>query len=213
MTDSSGQHGFTARILSRYSVFQSTRPHGARPASSLPTPHGATSFNPRARTGRDLKVPAHRCADGLVSIHAPARRATSFRQGPGIEYAFQSTRPHGARRAYGGWVEPVLAPFQSTRPHGARLAIVQCERRTRSVSIHAPARGATLKLQPATKQRLVSIHAPARGATIARPWPRPAGGVSIHAPARGATWHPPPFPASQLVSIHAPARGATLMPC
>ena len=100
------------------------------------------------------------------------------------------------------------------------------------VSIHAPARGATLACQPEFPQsEYVSIHAPARGATDRESWEVPALDVSIHAPARGATltvrspdvhWcrfnprtregcdaiddlekdHPQ-------VSIHAPARGAT----
>ena len=34
-----------------------------------------------------------------------------------------------------------------------------------SVSIHAPARGATLSFDAAPKDLMVSIHAPARGAT------------------------------------------------
>ena len=34
--------------------------------------------------------------------------------------AFQSTRPHGARRGNGMMTQPALL-FQSTRPHGARL--------------------------------------------------------------------------------------------
>jgi len=80
----------------------------------------------------------------------------------------------------------------------------------------------------------VSIHAPARGATLSRPGKRgPGDPVSIHAPARGATpgsglegRSPVKFQSTPLhegrhevrvdlvdphaVSIHAPARGATL---
>ena len=55
------------------------------------------------------------------------------------------------------------------------------------VSIHAPARGATIRDRRIAVDDLVSIHAPARGATPVRR-DHPAGqGVSIHAPARGAT--------------------------
>ena len=79
-------------------MFQSTRPHGARPSAAWPAlmaapvsihapARGATrpfrlipecvGFNPRARTGRD---------------HA------ALQDGKPV-YVFQSTRPHGARRA------------------------------------------------------------------------------------------------------------------
>ena len=80
------------------------------------------------------------------------------------------------------------------------------------VSIHAPARGATVYLWHHPRSSMVSIHAPARGATRTdQQLYRPGLSVSIHAPARGAT-----FDTSMIiqgvdrdVSIHAPARGAT----
>ena len=90
-------------------------------------------FNPRSREGSDL-APT-RCLKGsdtasteppaLVSIHAPARGATSGKyQQPFVRTTrpFQSTLPRGER--------------QSTLPRGERLV----------VSIHAPARGATFIL-------------------------------------------------------------------
>src|SRR5208337_235816 len=99
------------------------------------------------------------------------------------------------------------------------------------VSIHAPARGATLLGQCICGQFYVSIHAPARGATDESKHVATRCEVSIHAPARGATArfkhrsspnyrfnpraragrdpysHPTQF--GKFVSIHAPARGAT----
>ena len=63
----------------------------------------------------------------------------------------------------------------------------EAEEGLQSVSIHAPARGATVFPLSQYPRLWVSIHAPARGATIplSRPlWMNP---VSIHAPARGAT--------------------------
>ena len=99
--------------------FQSTRPHGARrwrPSVSRPR----SSFNPRARTGRDVARDAAyhgvlafqstrphgaRRLESMterhtfrVSIHAPARGATCRLLRERINYKFQSTRPHGARR-------------------------------------------------------------------------------------------------------------------
>ena len=79
-------------------------------------------FNPRARTGRDLTM-----ALGLFD-----------------DNEFQSTRPHGARhhdQPY--W--PAVKRFQSTRPHGARHAMPPVDALVIIVSIHAPARGATVK--------------------------------------------------------------------
>ena len=168
-------------------VFQSTRPRGARRepiGGQWPFP----CFNPRAREGRDGARGLQRTGQ-RVSIHAPAR---------------------GATRYTGAW--PVR----------------------RSVSIHAPARGATRVpvLRPAG--RWVSIHAPARGATRFNRRHRRGHRVSIHAPARGATGRmaidglkevfqstrPRGARLAALglvyepvrVSIHAPARGATCAP-
>ena len=77
------------------SLFQSTRPHGARPlrASSA---RSRSSFNPRARTGRDERGNSNGFKR-RVSIHAPARGATWVRILPNYWTMFQSTRPHGAR--------------------------------------------------------------------------------------------------------------------
>ena len=105
-------------------MFQSTPPHGGR--------HG--DLRPQAST-----------SDG-VSIHAPARGATSgtYHQGRGV-----GGRSFNPRPRTGG-------DYKAGVEVGGTLAIV---------SIHAPARGAT----PFNNRRIhvlkVSIHAPARGAT------------------------------------------------
>ena len=78
-----------------------------------------------------------------------------------------------------------------------------------AVSIHAPARGATLPLVLLSTPLIVSIHAPARGATAHDAVYRRCRTVSIHAPARGATINYFDNPQTRTVSIHAPARGAT----
>ena len=100
-----------------------------------------------------------------VSIHAPARGATYGRRGfvcalrfqstpphgerpaSRLGYlssgAFQSTPPHGERHGFGSSY-PSAAVFQSTPPHGERQGIRQAIGKLMQVSIHAPARGATL---------------------------------------------------------------------
>ncbi len=118
-------------------------------------------------------------------------------------------------------------PLQEGRPPKARTSM-----QDETVSIHAPAGGATMSPIWPYRSCTVSIHAPAGGAT----WERQLQGlwfnVSIHAPAGGATpynlvitlrrsFNPRPCrrgdnPALDVirrgdVSIHAPAGGATLV--
>ena len=78
-------------------LFQSTRPHGARPICPSPGRQAMGSFNPRARTGRDFPARCLVVIDLIVSIHAPARGATLILITLGLVAWFQSTRPHGAR--------------------------------------------------------------------------------------------------------------------
>ena len=103
-----------------------------------------------------------------------------------------------------------------------------------SLSIHAPARGATIPPDVVFPGEILSIHAPARGATFDKRQFLVVVLLSIHAPARGATfqgllckgWHKPFNPRTRtgcdpdtgrasrscmILSIHAPARGATLI--
>ena len=77
--------------------FQSTRPHGARHLRGISFAV-CQGFNPRARTGRDRVVGLGDEAREIVSIHAPARGATSMYSWTPTKSLFQSTRPHGARR-------------------------------------------------------------------------------------------------------------------
>ena len=123
--------------------FQSTRPHGARPAVRPGRRGRDSGFNPRARMGRDQ-------AQLIAAL--------------GVEL-FQSTRPHGARLSFAEQIA-FFRQFQSTRPHGARpchrrpgppgprfnprarmgrdALICGCTWLRRAVSIHAPAWGATV---------------------------------------------------------------------
>ena len=120
---------------------------------------------------------------------------------------FRSTLPRGERppsrlrRAYSPRFDPRSRAGSDLAIRSDCLCI--------SVSIHAPARGATRTFVLKTHPFRVSIHAPARGATMNPSQPRQLGHVSIHAPARGATWRRRPSGEQKEVSIHAPARGAT----
>ncbi len=144
------------------SEFQSTHPHGVRRGSVIGF-DAPSSFNPRTRTGCDAAVTMrlmtswvsiHAPARGatmarrhglnvfVVSIHAPARGATVYRADPFSVQVFQSTHPHGVRLAQLGDGRFVVE-FQSTHPHGVRPDI-PCLKVQYLVSIHAPARGATI---------------------------------------------------------------------
>ena len=93
-------------------------------------------FNPRTRKGCDLPSPSRSAVQLPVSIHAPARGATS----------------HGLIR--------IGCQFQSTHPQGVRLSHRVGQNRM-IVSIHAPAKCDNRRsLKPEPKP--VSIHAPAK---------------------------------------------------
>ena len=170
---------------------------------------------------------------------------------------FQSTHPRGVRRSDAGELARHRSRFnprtrvgcdvayqvacdgynmfQSTHPRGVRPDSEPAGSTGGSVSIHAPAWGATLVVTEAVHRvGPVSIHAPAWGATSQRPKGGQRSRVSIHAPAWGATCpcevrrlaksrfqsthprgvrlgiSPSGFNATG-VSIHAPAWGATLV--
>ena len=82
---------------------------------------------------------------------------------------------------------------------------------TVSISIHAPARGATKIPAVLRLLRSISIHAPARGATYCYFYYTCSNPISIHAPERGATYIFSEFQHFFQISIHAPARGATFI--
>ena len=100
----------------------------------------------------------------MVSIHAPARGATVENATGAINLAFQSTLPRGERHKRRN-VRNQRHAFQSTLPRGERRKWAFTMANKLRVSIHAPARGATLGIASCCDAFHVSIHAPARGAT------------------------------------------------
>ena len=190
-------------------MFQSTRPHGARPARHVGSRGLCLCFNPRARTGRDSRDTLSGRVYRSVSIHAPARGATTDIPSECCTNAFQSTRPHGARPMH-----------EAGKPAFVR------------VSIHAPARGAT----SASDVRQAAATGFNPRARTGRDWSRAALISSIdlfqstrpHGARPSASMalacfssfqstrphgarRPPTLPqfVALCVSIHAPARGAT----
>ena len=99
------------------------------------------------------------------------------------------------------------------------------------ISIHAPVKGATRRIQQAQEavsyfnprsregsdthiigfdlSRIISIHAPVKGATDLRVESLLQLRISIHAPVKGATQYNTHLHILQAISIHAPVKGAT----
>ncbi len=140
------------------------RARTGRDVMSARQPETQDCFNPRARTGRDWRLRQSKLA-GWVSTHAPARGAT---------------------------------------------CICTAVTNSATVSTHAPARGATSETHPAATTDRVSTHAPARGATgaVLMASTQPSG---FNPRARTGRDHARASPAwGTNVSTHAPARGATV---
>ena len=142
--------------------FQSTHPHGVR-RRIFRVIKPLNGFNPRTRTGCDLNslnvrygihVSIHAPARGAtphlvlvhappdVSIHAPARGATSSLHLLSVAICFNPRTRTGCDQGSSSVVQAIQ--FQSTHPHGVRPATTwQPVDGFDTVSIHAPARGAT----------------------------------------------------------------------
>ena len=147
-----------------------------------------------------------------ISIHAPARGATrNDSSGYRKHTQFQSTLPRGERlKRYASSIrsDNYFNPRsrEGSDMHLILILLILTYFNPRSregsdqnythvagidgISIHAPARGATV----CTHMAWSSIHQ-----------------ISIHAPARGATSIPDIIPSAKSISIHAPARGATFV--
>ncbi len=207
--------------------FQSTPPHGGRLHDRF-TSVSLRCFNPRPRMegdehqiyniggkkmfqstpphgGRHILANQERAL--IVSIHAPAWRATSTRA------ALHRDRGFNPRPRMEGDQQHRHRPrkyrFQSTPPHGGRHFFGDHAGLRRSVSIHAPAWRATGGSAGCAGQPMFQSTPPHGGR---RPLPRASSApprVSIHAPAWRATRvvHRAQHPAR--VSIHAPAWRAT----
>ena len=237
---STHSRGVRLRVLVRaYSIqpFQSTHPRGVRQECVIPYISPIDGFNPRTRVGCDSMASYRPSMIFLFqSTHPrgvrPMRQATSDKE----DAMFQSTHPRGVRRTRRrrqsrlsqcfnprtrvGCDSPptnrifAAQEFQSTHPRGVRLAALLGLSIRVTVSIHAPAWGAT-PAQPAagtTAGRFQSTHP--RGVRLALIM----GLASIN---KFQSTHPRgvrPMRTNRFrrffeVSIHAPAWGATGTSC
>ena len=142
--------------------FQFTRPQEARQA---PRPEG---------------FPARH-----VSIHAPARGATRAEQTGGNPKTFQFTRPQEARHRR--TTPPLLFHRFNSRARKRRDMSPTAIPTAPAVSIHAPARGATITAGVSVPTHQFQFTRPQEARPVAPRLPDRRREVSIHAPARGAT--------------------------
>ncbi len=197
------------QLAQRVDEFQSTPPRGGRRAL------------PVAAIGRDVSIHAPawgatvlgscQAGSSQVSIHAPAWGATGtapiWRR---LSMTFQSTPPRGGRPVAATDAAVTLSEFQSTPPRGGRPAGAGSPSVRATVSIHAPAWGATgRRRQPSSIDDSFNPRPRVGGDVRAAERGRRACQVSIHAPAWGATRRRMLTGSDSAVSIHAPAWGAT----
>ena len=166
-------------------------------------------FNPRARTGRD-RIRLDISSTCRVSIHAPVRGATErFMQSDAPICVFQSTRPYGARRDVSRADAPHRPEFQSTRPYGARPAMSRRDHRPTSAFQSTRPYGARRVELPGTTAASNCFNPRARTGRDAASSPAPPWS-SFNPRARtgrdARRWR---ASALRRVSIHAPVRGAT----
>ena len=229
-----GRDGYSCWWPQSSTLFQSTRPRGARHVFIYLLYRPSSRFNPRARVGRDAHRSCLRSAtDVFQSTRPRGARRWRFRITARVA-EFQSTRPRGARRERlqrsqasckfqstrpRGARQPPTADtilaytmFQSTRPRGARRQLRPSYAHGSQAFQSTRPRGARRSTAMCRRRYMdVSIHAPAWGATIAaRSATHVTQAVSIHAPAWGATRATCRAIVGSTVSIHAPAWGATL---
>ena len=213
----------------RVAGFQSTRPRGARRRLDSRCQRRA-GFNPRAREGRDPFRSNATCPRACFNPRAREGRDPACSSPGSFTFCFNPRAREGRDIVDHAHIMR-LPGFQSTRPRGARPTRILRDDILQSVSIHAPARGATglqigdhpddqfqsTRPRGARPTRFTLKHSrnlfqstrprgarPRQSAFPCRPFP-----VSIHAPARGATCGNCIDRFGFLVSIHAPARGAT----
>ena len=125
---------------------------------------GMRRFNPRTRVGCDVApAPSDHVEIAFQSTHPRGVRLILGMCLIGFS-GFQSTHPRGVRRG-AHRRDIAVHGFQSTHPRGVRPTAPDFFTTSASVSIHAPAWGATPTSIKKTVTSSVSIHAPAWGAT------------------------------------------------
>ena len=122
------------------------------------------NFNPRSREGSDL-IKMVEFQQKRISIHAPAKGATQSRCVIFLKAKYFNPRSREGSDPFFRIIHKPFIRFQSTLPRRERPVPFCFKPAISSISIHAPAKGATLVIPYLSRSRQISIHAPAKGAT------------------------------------------------
>ena len=123
------------------------------------------NFNPRSREGSDRRAGYGEQEYGIISIHAPARGATSISRRLIQHINISIHAPARGATAVYNRSNHIQHDFNPRSREGSDYSdYMYCV--AFGISIHAPARGATSScLYCLDRNGWISIHAPARGAT------------------------------------------------
>ena len=125
------------------------------------------SIHAPAKGATEIGIP-NANVEKKVSIHAPAKGATLFAVDIMIGGMFQSTLPR-RERLPDNWNKDYFLGFNPRSREGSDQNSVATPQEI-TVSIHAPAKGATVYMSTLSPSASVSIHAPAKGATRPHPY-------------------------------------------
>ena len=175
-------------IINRQTLFQSTLPRRERHPAPLPS-HPLQHFNPRSREGSDgLLLHSARTEQ---DFNPRSREGSDRLLGRGLRcgLSFQSTLPRRERQY--NRIEAVTGfPFQSTLPRRERPCAATVPTSTPFNFNPRSREGSDTRYCMLVDNTVISIHAPAKGATMIRGESDSGTGISIHAPAKGATCGP-----------------------
>ena len=159
--------GATTRVVvsPSASAFRSTLPRGERRERGVPDREASVSIHAPARGATRSRTRLHRISS--FRIHAPARGATWTGSDGRRSPAFRSTLPRGERPESTSALAPVLS-FRSTLPRGERPQPAPATNRTERFDPRSR-EGSDTSCPDPPPGTSVSIHAPARGATQSRP--------------------------------------------
>ena len=143
-------------------------------------------FNPRSRKGSDLNCSIKHTAS--INFNPRSRKGSdkSCIVFPSDSVNFNPR----SRKGSDVWAyreDVYVIPFQSTLPQRERQTTGKVMGKIGIISIHAPAKGATVDKLGFIDRCVISIHAPAKGATFSIGAVCVSYMISIHAPAKGAT--------------------------
>ena len=127
-------------------IFQSTLPRGERRSIVHSfCPYFIISIHAPARGATEYSFKSAICSQ--ISIHAPARGATGPLPSPCVQKIYFNPRSREGSDSTPCVANRVASVFQSTLPRGERRFFNAPTFATCEISIHAPARGATLESQ------------------------------------------------------------------